>query len=165
MTRLCPFCSESFSTDLTKLFTAGKVITVRLISVDRANSRILASVRQVDNPSTANARVQNSSAEIDSIDIGTILSGTISAVHDTNIVLSLVPSGVKALISFPTLARHRALSVEDLRLTLEKGQTLEDLVVVSKNADKGFVIVGLVPSSSSKASASSATAAGSMSEA
>lgn len=153
MTRLCPFCSESFSTDLTKLFTAGKVITVRLISVDRANSRILASVRQVDNPSTANARVQNSSAEIDSIDIGTILSGTISAVHDTNIVLSLVPSGVKALISFPTLARHRALSVEDLRLTLEKGQTLEDLVVVSKNADKGFVIVGLVPSSSSKSSA------------
>ncbi|GAA5993423.1 hypothetical protein JCM5350_006876 [Sporobolomyces pararoseus] len=149
--------AESFSTDLTRLFTVGKVITVRLINVDRATSRIIASVRQVDNPSTQNAQVQNSSAEIDSIDIGTILSGTISALHDTNIVLSLVPSGVKALISFPTLARHRSLSVDDLRLTLEKGQTIEDLVVVSKNADKGFVIVGLVPSKTQN-SASDSTA-------
>lgn len=154
--------SESFSTDLTRLFAVGKVITVRLINVDRSNSRIIASVRQVDNPSTSNSKVQNSSAEIDSIDIGTIVSGTISALHETNIVLSLVPSGVKALISFPTLARHRSLSADDLRLTLEKGQTLEDLVVVSKNADKGFVIVGLVPSKS-KAAASNSTSASSIS--
>ncbi|GAA5904744.1 Rrp5p [Sporobolomyces salmoneus] len=155
--------AESFSTDLTRLFTVGKVITVRLINVDRSKSRIVASVRQVDNPSTANARVQNSSAEIESIDIGTILSGTISAVHDTNIVLSLVPSNVKALISFPTLARHRSLSVEDLRLTLEKGQTIEDLVVVSKNVEKGFVIVGLVPSKKQQPSAASASSSSSIS--
>ncbi|GAA6018426.1 hypothetical protein JCM11491_006993 [Sporobolomyces phaffii] len=155
--------AESFSTDLTRLFSVGKVITVRLINVDRSNSRIIASVRQVDNPSTSNARVQNTSAEVDSIDIGTIVSGTISALHDTNIVLSLVPSGVKALISFPTLARHRALSVDDLRLTLEKGQTIEDLVVVSKNADKGFVIVGLVPSKSQAPAAALSSSASAIS--
>ncbi|GAA5941768.1 Rrp5p [Sporobolomyces koalae] len=153
--------AEAFSTDLTRLFTVGKVITVRLINVDRTNSRIIASVRQVDNPSTANSKVQNPSADIESLDIGSITTGQISAVHDTNIVLSLVPSGVKALISFSTLARHRSLSVDDLRLTLEKGQTLEDLVVVSKNADKGFVIVGLVPSKSKAAASTSAAPAAS----
>ncbi|GAA5875823.1 hypothetical protein JCM1840_003525 [Sporobolomyces johnsonii] len=149
--------AESFSEDLTRLFSVGKVIPVRIINVDRATSRIVASVRQASSPS-ALAPAADSTAAIDSLDIGTITSGTISALHETNIVLSLVPSGAKALISYPTLARHRALSVADLRLTLEKGQTLEDLVVVSKNADKGFVIVGLVPSKSKAASSSSAPA-------
>jgi rRNA biogenesis protein RRP5 len=57
-------------------------------------------------------------------------------------------------MSYSTLARHRKVTVEVLRAELAKGQELEDLVVVSKNADKGFVIVGLVPSKATKSSTS-----------
>lgn len=132
--------------DLGRLFTLGKVIPVRIISVDSNTGRIVASARQAGAPSASTLSAASSSASIESLDIGTVTSATISALHETNLVLSLIPSGVKALLAYPTLARHRAVSVADLKSSLSKGQTLEDLVVVSKNVDKGFVIVGLIPS-------------------
>ncbi|GAA5914525.1 hypothetical protein JCM6882_000408 [Rhodosporidiobolus microsporus] len=163
--------AESFTTvsDLARLFPLGKVLPVRIISVDSASQRIVASVRQVDHPSSAIA-ASTSSANIDDLDIGTVSSATISALHDTNLVLSLQSSaeakGIKALLAYPTLARHRAVPVADLRSALAVGQTLDDLVVVSKNAEKGFVIVGLVPSKSaaSLAKVGGAAANGSGSE-
>ncbi|GAA5868775.1 hypothetical protein JCM3774_003888 [Rhodotorula dairenensis] len=132
--------------DLGRLFTLGKVIPVRIISVDSSTGRIVASARQASAPSASTLSAASSSASIESLDIGTVTSATISALHETNLVLSLIPSGVKALLAYPTLARHRAVSVPDLKASLSKGQTLEDLVVVSKNVEKGFVIVGLIPS-------------------
>ncbi|BGP47503.1 rRNA bioproteinsis protein rrp5 [Rhodotorula kratochvilovae] len=139
--------AEAFTAaaDLVRLFPLGKVVAVRILSVDPATSRIVASARQASAPSAAAA---SGSASIEALDIGTVTSGTVSALHETNLVLSLVPSGVKALLSYPTLARHRGVQVADLKASLAKGQSLEDLVVVSKNADKGFVIVGLLPSKS-----------------
>ncbi|GAA5841896.1 hypothetical protein JCM11251_005414 [Rhodosporidiobolus azoricus] len=157
--------AESFTSisDLSRLFPLGKTLPVRIISVDSASQRIVASVRQVDHPSSATTSSSSSSAaNIDELDIGTVSSATISALHDTNIVLSLQSpaeaKGIKALLAYPTLARHRAIPIPDLRSSLAVGQTLEDLVVVSKNAEKGFVIVGLVPS---KSAASLARAGGS----
>ena len=138
--------------DLGRLFTLGKVIPVRIISVDSSTGRIVASARQAGAPSASTLSAAPSSASIESLDIGTVTSATISALHETNLVLSLIPSGVKALLAYPTLARHRAVSVTDLKASLIKGQTLEDLVVVSKNVDKGFVIVGLIPSKAANAS-------------
>ncbi|KAI5476893.1 hypothetical protein MNV49_007065 [Pseudohyphozyma bogoriensis] len=136
--------AEGFSstTDLARIFTIGKVIPVRIINVDLTTGRIVASARQAVETAPEAAAA--------SVEIGNVLSGEISALHETNIVLSLIPSKVKALISYPTLARHRKVTVEALRGDLAKGQTLEDLVVVSKNDDKGFVIVGLVPSKAKK---------------
>lgn len=134
--------SEGFTTDLSRLFTVGKVVLVRIISVDRATAQIVASVKQ------ANATFTKVD-EITKLEIGTIVSsGTVSALHESNIVLELSESKVKALLAFATLARHRAITVEVLKAGLEKGATVEDLVVVSKNLEKGFVIVGLVPSKS-----------------
>lgn len=49
-------------------------------------------------------------------------------------------------MSYSTLSRHRRITIEALKNDLAIGQILEDLVVVSKNEAKGFVIVGLVPS-------------------
>lgn len=90
------------------------------------------------------------------VEIGSVLSGEVSALHESNLVISLQPSQVKALMSYSTLARHRKISIETLKTELVKGQTIDDLVVVSKNVDKGFVIVGLVPSKAFKAGEQSA---------
>ncbi|GAA5986306.1 hypothetical protein JCM10908_003698 [Rhodotorula pacifica] len=149
--------------DLARLFPLGKVIPVRIISIDSSSGRIVASARQAGEPSASTLSAASSSASIESLDIGTVTSATISALHETNLVLSLIPSGVKALLAYPTLARHRAVSVTDLKASLSKGQTLEDLVVVSKNVDKGFVIVGLIPSKAANASAKAGSSASSSS--
>ncbi|BGP24084.1 U3 snoRNP-associated protein Rrp5 [Rhodotorula toruloides] len=149
--------AEAFTdvADLVRMFPLGKVVAVRILSVDQASGRIVASARQASAPAPSTS----SSSAIDSIDVGTLTTGTISALHETNLVLALAEGGVKALLAYPTLARHRGVSVEALKDDLAKGQTLEDLVVVSKNVDKGFVIVGLVPSRSAAAAAAASSSA------
>ncbi|GJN89500.1 hypothetical protein Rhopal_002487-T1 [Rhodotorula paludigena] len=152
--------AEAFTeaSDLARMFPLGKVLPVRILSVDPTTARIVASARQAAGPI---ASTSAASSSIDAIELGTLTSATISQLHETNLVLSLVPSGVKALLSYATLARHRAASVDELRATLATGQQLDNLVVVSKNADKGFVIVGLVPvkSAAGKGSAAASTPA------
>lgn len=150
--------AEAFTdvADLGRMFPLGKVVAVRILSVDQATGRIVASARQASAPAASSSASQSA---IESIDVGTLTSGTISALHETNLVLSLADGGVKALLAYPTLARHRGVSVETLKGDLAKGQKLDDLVVVSKNVDKGFVIVGLVPSKSAAATATSSSSA------
>ncbi|EGU12983.1 U3 snoRNP-associated protein Rrp5 [Rhodotorula toruloides ATCC 204091] len=154
--------AEAFTdvADLGRMFPLGKVVAVRILSVDRASGRIVASARQASAPAASTS----SSSAIESIDVGTLTTGTISALHETNLVLSLAEGGIKALLAYPTLARHRGVSVETLKGDLAKGQKLEDLVVVSKNVDKGFVIVGLVPSKSAAATAAASSSAASTSQ-
>lgn len=149
--------AEAFTeaSDLARLFPLGKVVAVRILSVDPSTSRIVASARQASAPSVA--ATASGTAALEALDIGTVTSATVQQLHDTILVLSLVPSGVKALLSYPTLARHRGVQVPELKASLAKGQTLEDLVVVSKNIDKGFVIVGLLPSKSASSSAAAST--------
>lgn len=149
--------AEAFTeaSDLARLFPLGKVVAVHILSVDPSTSRIVASARQASAPSVA--ATASGTAALEALDIGTVTSATVQQLHDTILVLSLVPSGVKALLSYPTLARHRGVQVPELKASLAKGQTLEDLVVVSKNIDKGFVIVGLLPSKSASSSAAAST--------
>jgi len=136
--------AEKFTADLSSIFSVGNVIAVRLISVDKETGKMVASAKQALTPAA-------SSTGLDSIEIGTVTTGEVTALHDTTIVLALAPAKVKALISYATLARYRSVTVEALKESLAKGQTIEDLVVVSKNADKGLVIVGLVPSKAAAA--------------
>lgn len=116
------------------------MIPVRIIAVDQERQRIVASARQA-----ASAFNRTTTAGLDAVEIGNVLSGEITGLHETNVIFSLQPSTVKALMSYTTLSRHRKITVDELKLELAKGQIVEDLVVVSKRADKGFVIVGLVP--------------------
>lgn len=145
--------SEGYTANLSLLFSVGKVIPVRIINVDQATGKLVASARQ------AQASFAAPTDAFADISIGNVLSGTVAGLHDSNLVLSLIPSKVKALISYSTLARHRRTDVESLRADLVKGQTIQDLVVVSKNADKGLVIVGLVPSKAKKTDDAAAAAA------
>lgn len=83
---------------------------------------------------------------ISTVEVGDVVFGEVAALHESNLVILIQPSQVKALMSYSTLARHRKISVEALKLALVKGQDLKNLVVVSKNPIKGIVIVGMVPS-------------------
>lgn len=73
------------------------------------------------------------------------MEGAISEIHKDNVVLTLQPSHVKALLSLKNLANHRTLSVPQLRVILKVGEKLNELVVVTRNTDKSFVIVANKP--------------------
>jgi len=119
------------------VFTAGKVVQVRILRVDEG--RIIASIRQ--------ASSEFDVPDISLIEIGTTVEGIVSEIHKDNILVFLQPTGVRALMSVKNLANHRSQTVAQLRAVLQAGERLEELVVVSKNPEKGLVIVANKPKS------------------
>ncbi|KAG6899782.1 hypothetical protein C0993_006968 [Termitomyces sp. T159_Od127] len=133
---------EASETPINKLadaFPVGRVVRVRIIGTEPEHSRIIASIRQ------ASVNSQTVMADISTVEIGNIVQGTVSEIHKDNAVLSLQPTQVRALISLKNLANFRSLSVTQLCASLKTGDLLEDLVVVTRNTEKGFVIVASKP--------------------
>ena len=97
------------------------------------------------------ASIKQSSAEFDvvtdigSIEIGHTVEGAITEIHKDNILISLQPTRIRALLSLKNLANYRGQTVAQLRTTLEVGEKLEELVVVSRNPEKAIVIVANKP--------------------
>jgi rRNA biogenesis protein RRP5 len=96
---------------------------------------MLASIRQ------ASASFGSSLTEIEGSEVGHVVDGEVADVHKDNVVLTLKPSQIRALLSLANLANHRGSTISQLRASLKKGQMLQGLVIVSRNAQKGFVIV------------------------
>jgi rRNA biogenesis protein RRP5 len=132
-------CSEAGVGKLSELFTVGKVVRVRIISIESETSRILASIRQA--APNFKARV----TDITGVEIGNVVEGVISEIHKDNAILTLQPSEARAILSLSNLANHRKLTILQLRDSLKVDEKLDDLVVVSRNAEKGFVIVANRP--------------------
>jgi rRNA biogenesis protein RRP5 len=101
------------------------------------DGRITASIRQVVSHDIV--------SDINSIEIGHTVEGSVSEVHKDNAVLTLQPSHIRALLSLKNLANHRGLTLPQLRTGLKVGENLEELVVVTRNAEKAFVIVANKP--------------------
>ncbi len=116
----------------------GKVVKVRIIDVAADQNRIIASIRK----STA---AQSFNPDTSSVEIGNLVQGRVSEVQKDNVMLSLQPTNVRALLSLNNLANHRDTTAAQLRVSLASGDVLEDLVVVTRNAEKHFVIVATKP--------------------
>jgi len=101
--------------------------------------RIIASIRQ--------ASSEFDVPDISSIEIGTTVEGIVSEIHKDNILVFLQPTLVRALLSVKNLANHRGQTIAQLRTALQAGEKFEELVVVSKNPEKGLVIVASKPKS------------------
>ena len=101
------------------------------------NGRITASIRQVVNEDIV--------SDISSIEIGHTVKGSVSEIHKDNAVVILQPSHIRALLSLKNLANHLDLTLPQLRTGLKVGENLEELVVVTRNAEKAFVIVANKP--------------------
>lgn len=138
--------SETQGAALSESFPVGKPVKIRLISVDRGMSKIVASIRQASGEWTSDV------GDIKSVEVGQAVSGTVSEVHRENALIILEPSNVRALISLNNVANHRGTDVVQLRSSLKAGEKMEELVVVSRNLDKGLVIVASRPSAKNKLS-------------
>ncbi|MBW0507198.1 hypothetical protein O181_046913 [Austropuccinia psidii MF-1] len=85
------------------------------------------------------------------LSVGDAVVGTVQAIHDHNVVLSLQKEGceidegqpqILGLISSQILAGHRCTTVANLRNNLEEGEKIHKLTVKKMNNDKKLVIVG-----------------------
>lgn len=120
-------------------YPVGRVVKVRIVHIEQEQRRLTASIRQA----SLNIKVFN--PDISGVEISNIVSGVVHEIHKDNAVLTLLPTEICALISLNNLANHRGLSVAQLRATLKVGEKLEDLVVVTRNAEKSLVIVANKP--------------------
>ncbi|KAG9096343.1 rRNA biogenesis protein rrp5 [Ceratobasidium sp. UAMH 11750] len=117
------------------LFTGGQVVKSRITAVDRDAHKLTASIRQA-------APSFQAPVDVSSIQVWSMVSGTLTAAHDENAILSLdEPEGAIVLIRRSNLANSRETTVPQLRALLDKGETVEDVTVISVNVDKAFVIV------------------------
>ncbi|KAI5124164.1 hypothetical protein M0805_000972 [Coniferiporia weirii] len=132
--------SETMVASPGESFPVGKPVQARILSVDREAMQIVASIRQ------ASGNSKSSVGDIRNIEVGQTVSGTVSEVHRENVLLVLDPSRVRALISLHNIANHRSVPVAQLRSSLGSGDKMDELVVVSRNLDKGLVIVANRPS-------------------
>ncbi|KAL5519222.1 RRP5 [Sanghuangporus vaninii] len=132
-------------TSLAESYPIGKPVKVYVLSVDRAEARIVASIRQA-------IEGQSPVGDIKSVEIGQTVSGMVREVRGDNVLLLLDPSQARALISLHNVANNRRKTVEQLRSSLTSGEKMEGLVVVSRNLDKGIVIVANRPSQKSQPS-------------
>ena len=68
-----------------------------------------------------------------------------SEIQKDKIVITLHPTQVRALLSLNNLANRRGVTLSNLRASLKVGEKLSDLVVTSRNPEKGFVLVATKP--------------------
>lgn len=122
---------------LTDVFKLGKPVLVRILSNDKEKGRILASIRQ--------ATTDTAPPDIGAVEVGNSVEGTINDIHKENVLLHLEPNKVRALLSLKNLANRRGSTIAQLRANLKTGEKLDDLLVVSRNAEQGFVIVASKP--------------------
>jgi rRNA biogenesis protein RRP5 len=126
-------------TSLPDVFPIGKPVKVRIISVDVQERKIVASIRQ------SSSHFESTISDVSVVDVGNVVEGIIFDIHKDNVVLTLQPTNIRALLSLNNLANRQRTSVPHLRVSLEKGQLLQDLLVVSRNIEKGLVIVASKP--------------------
>ncbi|TFK36889.1 hypothetical protein BDQ12DRAFT_686041 [Crucibulum laeve] len=129
--------TESSAIRLSDSFPVGKVVRVYVLSVEPEQGRIVASIRQASSRTPV--------ADLVAVEIGHTVQGSVSDIHKDNVVLVLQPSHVRALMSLKNLANHRNMTLAQLRTGLKVGDILEELVVVTRNTNKGFVIVANKP--------------------
>jgi rRNA biogenesis protein RRP5 len=83
--------------------------------------------------------------DISSVEISNIVDAVVTEIHKENAWLTLQPTKVRALISLKNMANHRSTTLPQLRASLKEGDKLEGLIVVSRNPEKGIVIVAHRP--------------------
>ncbi|KAI0652084.1 hypothetical protein C8Q79DRAFT_76749 [Trametes meyenii] len=131
--------SETTVSSLPAVFPIGKPVQVRIVAVDLETGRITASIRQ------ASPNFKSAITDISGVDIGDIVGGVVSDIRQDKAIVTLQPTQVTALLSLTNLANRRAVSAAQLRSALKVGEKLQDLVVTSRNPEKGFVLVATKP--------------------
>ncbi|TCD61307.1 rRNA bioproteinsis protein rrp5 [Steccherinum ochraceum] len=131
--------SETNVGPLSETVPLGKVVQVRILSVEPDTGRIIASIKQ------ASSNWKSAITDISEVEIGHSVEGVVSEIQKDKLIITLQPTQVKALLSFTNLANRRGVAIPQLRASLKAGDKIQDLVVTTRNPEKGFVLVATKP--------------------
>lgn len=166
--------SDSFVQNLAEVANVGKPVRVKVLSVDPAQRKIGASIRQANRPegaaedddddaagsSSKGSRAAPIVGHLDGVEVGQVVSAEVAAIHPTHILVTLKPSGAKALLSVANLANSRSIaSAEEAKAAVRLGESLDGLVVVAKDEAKALAFVSFKPKGTKAAAAAAANGA------
>ncbi|KAL8968017.1 MAG: hypothetical protein Q9183_002658, partial [Haloplaca sp. 2 TL-2023] len=132
--------SESYIHDPQTHFRVGQVVKVRIVSVNAAEGRMIVSCRD---PSIFGAVQQE---QLQSLTIGSAVTGTVSEKANDEIVLELQGSGLKAILPFEHLSDGSTAKASSAAKKIRVGQEMKELIVLDKAESKKLVQVTSKPS-------------------
>lgn len=132
--------SEAYIEDPKTHFRLGQVVKVRLVSVNPAERRMIVSCRD---PSIFGAMQQE---QLDSLVVGSTVSGTVSEKTNDEIILELAGSKLKAFLHFEHLTDGSAQKSSAAAKKIRVDQDMRDLVVLNKGMGKRLLQLTCKPS-------------------
>ncbi|KAL8939535.1 MAG: hypothetical protein Q9211_002692 [Gyalolechia sp. 1 TL-2023] len=132
--------SESYIDDPTKHFRTGQVIKVRILSIDRAEKRMIVSCKA---PSVVGTTQQE---HLQNLAVGSSVTGTVSEKANDAIIIDLEGSGLKAILPFEHLIDGSTQKLSSAAKRIRVGQKMSDLVVLDKAEGKRLVQISSKPS-------------------
>lgn len=132
--------SESYIQHPSQHFHNGQVVNVNIMSVDPAEARMMVSCKD---PSTFS---EDQREALRGLQPGAFVSASVSEKTEENIMLELEISGLKAILPIEHLAdgsAHKSLSASK---RIRVGQTLTELLVLSKDEVKRLIKLSSKPS-------------------
>ena len=132
--------SESFIQDPRQHFRNGQVVNVNVLSVDPIEGRMMISCKDPSNFSETQREA------LRSLDAGTIVNATVSEKTNEDIMLELETSTLKAILPVQHLADGSAQKSLSVAKRLRVGQTMTDLLVLSKDESKRLIRLSSKPS-------------------
>ena len=119
--------SESYIQDPQQHFRVGQVVNVHILSIDLSERRMIVSCRD------RSAFGPEKQELLANLNPGSIVNGSVSEKTNDEIVVELETSGLRAHLPFEHLTDGSAQKCLGAAKKIRVGQTLEGLVVLSKN--------------------------------
>ena len=132
--------SESYIQDPKQHFRTGQVVSVRIISVDSSDERMIVSCKD---PSVFGVAQQET---LRSLKPGETVVGNVTEKTGEEIIVELEASGLKAVLPIEHLADGSAQKCQSLAKRIRVGQNLKELMVLSKQEAKHLIRLTSKPS-------------------
>ena len=132
--------SESYIQDPKQHFRTGQVVNVHIVSVDSSNERMIVSCKD---PSVFGTAQQEA---FKSLKPGDTVIGNVTEKIREEIIVELETSGLKAMLPIEHLADGSAQKCQSLAKRIRVGQSLKELLVLSKQEAKHLIRLTSKPS-------------------
>ncbi|KKY24572.1 putative rrna biogenesis protein rrp5 [Diplodia seriata] len=132
--------SEAYIKDPAEHFRVGQTVTVNALSVNAEQDKMTLSCRD---PASRTAAQQEG---FDSLSAGSIVKGVVSEKSEKHITVELEGTIIKGTLKFGQLTDGSEKKEESRMKRIKVGQTLEDLVILSKSDKRPVVTLSNKPS-------------------
>lgn len=132
--------SESFIQDPRQHFHKGQLVNVHITSIDASEGRLTVSCRDALHSGRDQEEL------LKAISVGSLMNGDVVEKANEQIIIQLEKVGMRATLPFEHLTDGSTSKAASAAKKIRVGQTLQDLVILSKPNSKGLVGLTTKPS-------------------